>query len=222
MSSVLLQSLDVGALKLKNRIIMAPLTRSRATGADDRTPNDLMKEYYVQSARAGLILTETTSVTPMGVGYAKTPGIWSEEQVVGWKKITTAVHEAGGKIALQLWHVGRISHPLFLNGELPVSASAIAPKGHVSLVRPITEYVVPRELKLEEIAGVVEVYRKGAENAKRAGFDAVEIHGANGYLLDQFLQDVSNKRTDQYGGSIENRARLMLEVTDAVISVWRA
>ncbi len=153
MSSTLFQPLQVGALKLNNRIIMAPLTRSRATGADERTPNDLMKEYYVQRASAGLILTEATSVTPMGVGYARTPGIWSEEQVASWKKITTAVHEAGGKIALQLWHVGRVSHPIFLNGELPVAPSAIAPKGHISLVRPITEFVVPRELKLEEIPG---------------------------------------------------------------------
>jgi 2,4-dienoyl-CoA reductase-like NADH-dependent reductase (Old Yellow Enzyme family) len=158
----------------------------------------------------------------MGVGYANTPGIWSQEQVEGWKKITKAVHDKGGKIFMQLWHVGRISHPMFLNGETPVAPSAIKPKGHVSLVRPETEYVTPRALETNEIPAIVEAYRQGAKNAKAAGFDGVEIHGANGYLLDQFLHDSSNKRTDQYGGSVENRARLMLEVTDAIIEVWGA
>lgn len=209
-----------GALKLKSRIVMAPLTRARA--GSTRIPNDLMAQYYEQRSDAALILTEATSVTPQGVGYADTPGIWSEEQVEGWKKITKAVHAKGGLIVMQLWHVGRISDPMFLNGELPVAPSAIAPKGHVSLVRPEKAYVTPRALELSEIPAIVEAYRRGAENAKRAGFDGVEIHGANGYLLDQFLQDSSNKRTDQYGGSIENRARLPLEVTDAVISVWGA
>ncbi len=218
--SVLLKPLKVGSLELKNRIIMAPLTRARA--GETRIPNDLMVEYYEQRASAGLILTEATSVTPMGVGYANTPGIWSENQVEGWKKITKAVHNKGGKIFMQLWHVGRISDPMFLNGELPVAPSAIAPKGHVSLVRPEKSYVTPRALETQEIPGIVEAYRKGAENAKLAGFDGVEIHGANGYLLDQFLQDGTNKRTDHYGGSIENRARLMLEVVDAAISVWGA
>ncbi len=217
--SLLFQPLTLGDLTLPNRIIMAPLTRSRAANPG-RVPNDLMVEYYRQRASAGLILTEATAVTPMGVGYADTPGIWSDEQVAGWQKITQAVHTAGGRIFLQLWHVGRISHPLFLNGETPVAPSAIKPKGHVSLVRPITEYVTPRALETDEIAGIVEAYRLGAENAKKAGFDGVEIHGANGYLLDQFLQDSTNKRTDRYGGSIENRARLMLEVTDAAIGVW--
>ncbi len=197
---------------------MAPLTRARA-GAQ-RIPNALMAEYYTQRASAGLILSEATSVTPMGVGYADTPGIWSQEQVEGWKLVTDAVHKAGGRILLQLWHVGRISDPLFLNGQLPVAPSAIAPAGHVSLVRPMKPYVTPRVLGLDEIPGIIEAYRKGAENAKRAGFDGVEIHGANGYLLDQFLQDKTNQRTDAYGGPVENRARLMLEVTDAVISVW--
>jgi 2,4-dienoyl-CoA reductase-like NADH-dependent reductase (Old Yellow Enzyme family) len=222
MSSSLFEPVTIGAMKLRNKIFLAPLTRSRATGADDRTPNALMKEYYVQRATAGLIFTEATAVTPMGVGYARTPGIWSEAQVAGWKLITDAVHAEGGKIIMQLWHVGRVSHPMFLNGELPVSASAIAPAGHVSIVRPETAYVVPRALDTKEIPGIVAAYKTGAENAKRAGFDGVELHGANGYLLDQFLQDGSNKRTDQYGGSIENRARLMLEVTDAVIAVWGA
>jgi 2,4-dienoyl-CoA reductase-like NADH-dependent reductase (Old Yellow Enzyme family) len=219
--TTLFDPLKVGALDLPNRIIMAPLTRARATG-EGRVPNNLMVEYYVQRASAGLILTEATSVTPMGVGYADTPGIWSDEQVAGWKKITDAVHEAGGRIVLQLWHVGRISDPVFLNGEAPVAPSSIKPAGHVSLVRPIKDYETPRALSLEEIPGVVAAYRKGAENAKAAGFDGVEIHGANGYLLDQFLQDKTNQRTDAYGGSIENRARLMLEVTDACIEVWGA
>ena len=219
--SILFKELKVGALTLPNRIIMAPLTRSRAVG-EGRVPNDLMVEYYSQRASAGLILTEATAVTPTGVGYANTPGIWSNEQVEGWKKITAAVHAKGGKIMMQLWHVGRISDPIFLNGELPVAPSAIQPKGHVSLVRPEKAYVTPRALELSEIPGIVEAYRKGAENAKLAGFDGVEIHGANGYLLDQFLQDGTNHRTDNYGGSIENRARLLLEVTDAAISVWGA
>ncbi|MCD2516435.1 alkene reductase [Massilia sp. G4R7] len=212
--------LKVGALELPNRIIMAPLTRARAGG--ERVPNAMMAEYYVQRASAGLILSEATSVTPMGVGYADTPGIWSDEQVEGWKIVTDAVHKAGGRIFLQLWHVGRISDPEFLGGELPVAPSAIQPKGHVSLLRPMRNYATPRALDLSEIPGIVAAYRKGAENAKKAGFDGVEVHGANGYLLDQFLQDSTNQRNDQYGGSIENRARLMLEVTDACIEVWGA
>jgi 2,4-dienoyl-CoA reductase-like NADH-dependent reductase (Old Yellow Enzyme family) len=219
--TTLFDPLKVGALELPNRIIMAPLTRARATG-EGRVPNDLMVEYYKQRASAGLILSEATSVTPMGVGYADTPGIWSDEQVEGWKKVTDAVHEAGGRIVLQLWHVGRISDPRFLNGELPVAPSSIKPAGHVSLVRPVKDYETPRALSLEEIPQVVAAYRKGAENARKAGFDGVEIHGANGYLLDQFLQDKTNQRSDAYGGSIENRARLMLEVTDACIEVWGA
>jgi 2,4-dienoyl-CoA reductase-like NADH-dependent reductase (Old Yellow Enzyme family) len=158
----------------------------------------------------------------MGVGYPDTPGIWSNDQVRGWANVTKAIHGAGGKIFLQLWHVGRISDPLFLNGELPVAPSAIAAKGHVSLVRPERPYVTPRALELDEIAGIVQAFRKGAENAKAAGFDGVEVHGANGYLLDQFLQDSTNQRTDAYGGPIENRARLLLEVTDACIDVWGA
>lgn len=197
---------------------MAPLTRQRA--GRERLPNALMAEYYTQRAAAGLILSEATSVDPMGVGYADTPGIWLEAQVQGWKTVTRAVHEAGGRILLQLWHVGRISDPLFLGGALPVAPSAIAAAGHVSLVRPIKPFVTPRALETSEIPGIVEAYRRGAANAKRAGFDGVEIHGANGYLLDQFLQDRTNRRTDRYGGPVENRARLMLEVTDAVISIW--
>lgn len=213
-------SLQVGALTLPNRIIMAPLTRCRA-GAG-RVPNDLMRDYYVQRASAGLILSEATAVDPMGVGYPDTPGIWSDDQVGGWKRITSAVHEAGGRMFLQLWHVGRVSDPVYLDGAMPVAPSAIAPPGHVSLIRPRRAYVTPRALERGEIPGIVAAFRKGARNAQRAGFDGVEIHGANGYLLDQFLQDKSNHRADDYGGSIENRARLALEVTDAVVAVWGA
>ncbi len=208
----------IGAWELPNRILMAPLTRARA--GVERIPNALMAQYYSQRASAGLIISEATSVTPMGVGYADTPGIWSRAQVEGWKLTTEAVHRAGGRILLQLWHVGRISDPMFLNGALPVAPSAIGAAGHVSLVRPLKPFVTPRALDLGEIPGIIEAYRTGAENARLAGFDGVEIHGANGYLLDQFLQDKTNHREDAYGGPIENRARLMLEVADAVISVW--
>jgi len=216
----LFDPIQIGALRLPNRIIMAPLTRSRA-GAE-RIPNALMAEYYSQRATAGMIISEATSVTAMGVGYADTPGIWSQAQVEGWKLVTQAVHESGGRILLQLWHVGRISDPMFLGGALPEAPSAIPAAGHVSLVRPLKSFVTPRALELDEIPGIVKAYRGGAENAQVAGFDGVEIHGANGYLLDQFLHDKSNHRTDIYGGSIENRARLLLEVTDAAISVWGA
>lgn len=219
--SVLFEPLKLGPLTLKNRIIMAPLTRSRAVGGG-RIPNDLMAHYYEQRASAGLILTEATAVTPMGVGYADTPGIWSAEQVQGWKKITQAVHQKGGLIFMQLWHVGRISHPMFLDGKAPVAPSAIKPQGHVSLVRPVTEYVTPRALETSEVKDIVQQYKIGAANAKEAGFDGVELHAANGYLIDQFLQDGTNHRTDEYGGSIENRARFLLEIADAVISVWGA
>ncbi|GGC01106.1 alkene reductase [Oxalicibacterium flavum] len=220
MSNTLFTPIKVGDLELPNRVFMAPLTRLRSSPG--RVPNALMAEYYAQRASAGLILSEATSVTPQGVGYPDSPGIWSEEQVAGWKLVTEAVHKAGGRIFLQLWHVGRISDPVYLDGELPVAPSAIAAEGHVSLVRPKKGYETPRALDLAEIPGVVAAYRKGAENAKRAGFDGVEVHGANGYLLDQFLQDSTNKRTDAYGGPVENRARLILEVVDACVDVWGA
>src|SRR5262245_7637761 len=216
----LLDPLAVGEWRLPNRVVLAPLTRTRASAG--RVPNAMMAEYYRQRAGAGLMISEATSVSPMGVGYPDTPGIWSGEQVEGWKLVTRAVHEAGGRILLQLWHVGRVSHPSSPGGELPVAPSAIAPAGHPSLLRPIRPYVTPRPLQREEIPGIVAAYKLGAQNALLAGFDGVEIHGANGYLLDQFLQDSSNHRSDDYGGSIENRARLMLEVTDAVTSVWGA
>ena len=220
-SPSLFDPITVGDLRLPSRILMAPLTRNRSSG-DGRVPNAMMREYYVQRASAGAILTEATSVTPMGVGYPHTPGIWSSEQVEGWRSIVDGVHEAGGTILMQIWHVGRISDPSFLDGALPVAPSAIAAKGTVSLLRPQRPYIVPRALALGEIPAVIDAYRAGAANAKAAGFDGVEIHGANGYLLDQFLQDGSNRREDAYGGPIENRARLMLEVVDAVIGVWGA
>jgi 2,4-dienoyl-CoA reductase-like NADH-dependent reductase (Old Yellow Enzyme family) len=216
----LLDPIQIGDLHLPNRVIMAPLTRLR--GTPEHIPTGLMVEYYAQRAGAGLIISEGIPVAPQGVGYANVPGIWSLDQIEGWEFVTKAVHQAKGRIFAQLWHVGRISDPRFLEGKLPVAPSAIRPAGHVSLVRPVTEYVTPRALDTSEIPGIVEAFRKGAENAKLAGFDGVEIHGANGYLLDQFLQDGSNHRTDEYGGPIENRARLMLEVADAVISVWGA
>ncbi|MHC0507482.1 alkene reductase [Achromobacter aegrifaciens] len=218
--SPLFEPLRAGDLTLRNRIVMAPLTRMHASPG--RVPNDLMVEYYTQRAGAGMILTEATAVTPQGVGYADTPGLWTPEQVQGWRKVTSAVHRAGGLIVAQLWHVGRISDPMFLDGELPVAPSAIAARGHVSHVRPERAYVTPRALETAEIPGVVEAYRHGAKMAMEAGFDGVEVHAANGYLLDQFLQDSTNHRTDAYGGSLENRARLLLEAVDACISVWGA
>ncbi len=214
----LFDPLRLGDLELPNRVIMAPLTRLRA-GASG-TPNGLMAQYYAQRASAGLIISEAVPVTPQGVGYQGVPGDWTDAQVEGWKLITQAVHQAGGRIFMQLWHVGRISDPIFHEGRPPVAPSAIAAQGHVSLLRPERPYPTPRALDLDELPGVIAAYRQGAERAQAAGFDGVEIHGANGYLLDQFLQDGSNHRTDAYGGPIENRARLMLEVTDAVISVW--
>ena len=214
----LFDPIQIGDLKLPNRIFMAPLTRCRAI--DRRIPNALMAEYYAQRSSAGLIFSEATSISSMGVGYPDTPGIWSEEQIQGWKMITSAVHDKGGQMLLQLWHVGRISDPFYLNGAIPVAPSAIKPAGNVNLIRPKKEFVTPRALDIDELPGIIEEFIQGALNAKEAGFDAVEVHAANGYLLDQFLQDSTNKRTDAYGGSIENRARLMLEVVDAVVSVW--
>lgn len=216
--SLLFEPLVAGDFTFPNRIVMAPLTRCRA--GEGRVPTALNAEYYAQRAGAGVILTEATSVSAQGVGYPDTPGLWSDAQVEGWKLVTEAVHARGGTILAQLWHVGRISDPMFLDGELPVAPSAVRPAGHVAQSRPKRDYVTPRALELAEIPGIIADYVKAAENARRAGFDGVEIHGANGYLLDQFLQDKTNKRTDGYGGSIANRARLLLEVTDAVIGVW--
>ena len=222
--SLLFEPLQVGSLRLPNRVIMAPLTRSRASQANgqERVPNDLMREYYTQRAGAGLILTEATAVAPHGVGYVDTPGLWSREQITGWRKIVDAVHQKGGRIFAQLWHVGRVSHSDFLGGALPVAPSAIAVGGEIRVPSGHKPYEIPHALETTEIAGIVEDYRRGAQNALEAGFDGVEIHGANGYLLDQFLRDGSNKRDDEYGGSIENRARLLLQATDAAIAVWGA
>jgi 2,4-dienoyl-CoA reductase-like NADH-dependent reductase (Old Yellow Enzyme family) len=214
--SKLFDPLKVGALELPNRVVMAPLTRLR--GTVDHLPTPLMAEYYRQRAGAGMIITEGTPISPMGVGYAQVPGIWSKQQTELWKPVTAAVHQAGGRILAQIWHVGRVSDPTFLGGKQPVSASALAAPGTVMLVRPQKQFEVPRALAAEEIKHVIEEFHQGAKNAKEAGFDGVEIHGANGYLLDQFLHSASNVRDDEYGGSIENRARLHLEVTDAAIA----
>jgi N-ethylmaleimide reductase len=208
----------LGDLALANRTVMAPMTRSRAV--DGNVPNPMAATYYLQRASAGLIVTEATQVSPQGVGYIRTPGIHSAEQVAGWRSVTDAVHGAGGKIFLQLWHVGRISHPDFHGGALPVAPSAIAANGTVFTAQGPKPMVTPRALALAELPGIVAQFRAGAENAKRAGFDGVELHGANGYLLDQFTRDGTNTRTDAYGGSVENRARLPLEVVDAVVDVW--
>ncbi|WP_085940628.1 alkene reductase [Granulicella tundricola] len=218
--SKLLEPLKVGALTLPNRVVMAPLTRLR--GTVDHLPTAIMAEYYAQRAGAGLIISEGTPVSPMGVGYPQVPGIWSKEQTELWKPVTDAVHEAGGRIFAQIWHVGRVSDPLYLGGKVPVSSSAIAPAGTVTLLRPKKEFGVPRALANDEIKHVIEEFRQGTQNAKDAGFDGVEIHGANGYLLDQFLHSGSNERDDEYGGPLENRARLHLEVAEAASSVFGA
>jgi 2,4-dienoyl-CoA reductase-like NADH-dependent reductase (Old Yellow Enzyme family) len=214
----LFDPIHLGDLHLPNRIFMAPLTRLRGTSGHIPTP--IMAEYYTQRATAGLILSEGTPIDPLGVGYANVPGLWSKEQAEAWKPITAAVHNSGGHIFAQIWHVGRISDPEFLNGQLPVAPSAIAATGNVSHLRPQRPFVTPRALEIPEIKGIIEAFRRGAQNAHLAGFDGVELHGANGYLLDQFLQDGSNLRTDEYGGSIENRARLHIECAEAAISVF--
>jgi N-ethylmaleimide reductase len=213
-------SYRLGDIDLQNRIVMSPMTRSRAL--EGNVPNPIAATYYAQRASAGLIITEATQVSPQGVGYIRTPGIHSPQQVAGWRKITDAVHGIGGTIFAQLWHVGRVSHPDFHGGELPVAPSAIAPDGEVFTINGKTKIVAPRALETQEIPGIVAQFKRAAENAKAAGFDGVELHGANGYLLDQFLRDGSNHRTDAYGGSIQNRARFPLEVAEAVIGVWGA
>jgi N-ethylmaleimide reductase len=209
---------SVGDIELRNRIVLSPMTRSRAL--DGNVPNPLAATYYAQRASAGLQITEATQVSPQGIGYIRTPGIHSAAQVNGWRKITDAVHQAGGKIFAQLWHVGRVSHPDFHGGALPVAPSALPVEGEAFTQNGKVKIVTPRALETRELPGIVEQFRIGAENAKAAGFDGVELHGANGYLLDQFLRDGSNHRTDNYGGSFENRARLPLEVTKAVLGVW--
>ncbi len=218
----LFDPLSIGEISVKNRVIMAPLTRMRSTQPGN-IPNPLNAEYYAQRAGAGLIISEATQISQQGQGYPGTPGIHSAEQVEGWKLVTDAVHKKGGKIVLQLWHVGRISHPSHQpNGAKPVAPSAIAAKnsGTFTADWKQTPILEPRALETDELPGIVNDYKVAAQNAKDAGFDGVEVHGANGYLLNEFLEDGSNKRTDTYGGSIENRARLLLEVVDAVVGVW--
>ena len=214
------QPFPLGELKLPNRIVMAPMTRSR-TSQPGNVPNALMAEYYAQRASAGLIISEATQISRQGQGYSFTPGIYSPEQIAGWRLVTDAVHAAGGRILLQLWHVGRMSHPMFHEGEAPVAPSALSPDAQVWIVGDngggrMVDCPVPRALNTDEITGIVEDFRVAARNAVNAGFDGVEIHGANGYLIDQFLRSTSNIRTDRYGGSVGNRVRLLEEITQAV------
>lgn len=214
----LFQPAQLGPYQLANRIVMAPLTRSRA--GEDGVPRPLMAEYYAQRASAGLIITEGTNISPQGRGYAFTPGIYNDAQVEAWREVTKAVHAHGGRIFPQLWHVGRVSHPtLQPGGALPVAPSAIRPQATCYTAAGFTPCVTPRALATSEISGIIEQYRCAARNALAAGFDGVEIHAANGYLIEQFLRDSTNKRTDAYGGSRENRARFLLEVTEAVLGV---
>lgn len=215
----LFSPLKLGVLELPSRIAMAPMTRNRA-GAGE-VPGEISAKYYAQRASAGLIVTEGTQISQQGIGYPGTPGIHSKEQVAGWKRVTKAVHQAGGRIFSQLWHVGRISHPsLQPGGGLPVAPSALKPAGEIYTLSGMQPFVTPRALETAEIKGIVDDYRRAAENAKEAGFDGVELHAANGYLIDQFLRDGTNLRTDAYGGSAANRARLLLEATEALTGVW--
>jgi len=210
---------QLGPYTLSNRIVMAPLTRNRA--GPDNVPQAMNVDYYIQRASAGLIITEGSQVSPQGAGYPNTPGIYNHAQIDGWRKITEAVHQHNGHIFLQLWHVGRVSHPsLQPNGTLPVAPSAIKPEGEAFTYEGHQPFVTPRALETNEIPGIIAQFRTAAQNALEAGFDGVEIHGAHGYLLDTFLRDGSNHRTDRYGGSLENRGRLLFEVTEAVAEVW--
>jgi len=210
----LLTSYELGDVTLSNRVVMAPLTRSRA--GDGNVPRELNTEYYRQRASAGLIISKGTQISQQGVGYPYTPGIHTEEQVEGWKMVTDAVHEEDGLIFAQLWHVGRVSHPIYHNGDKPVAPSAVKPEGEIFTAEGMKEFVTPRALKTEEIPPIIEDYRKAARNSIEAGFDGVEIHGANGYLIEQFLKNGTNHRDDQYGGSVENRARFALKTVAAV------
>lgn len=219
MQTTLFTPLQLGRYRIPNRIIMAPLTRCRAP---NYIPTELMATYYTQRASAGLIISEATPITPLGIGYSATPGIYSDAQIAAWQKITAAVHAKNGLIFLQIWHVGRISHPDFHDGESPIAPSAIAPTGKCFTPNGLKPFVTPRAVATDEIPTIIEQYRQAAKNAQLAGFDGVEIHSANGYLLDEFLRDGTNHRMDRYGGSVENRARLLLEVTAAVTEVWGA
>ena len=221
MHDTLFQPLQMGAIEAANRVVMAPLTRGRSTQPGS-VPNDMMTTYYRQRAGAGLIISEATGISVEGLGWPAAPGIWSEAQTEGWKPVTEAVHEEGGKIVLQMWHMGRLVHPDFLGGNPPVSASATKAPGHAHTFEGRKDYEQARALSTDEIARVVEDYRKAAENAKAAGFDGVQLHGANGYLVDQFLRDSTNLREDEYGGSPENRTRFLREVLTALCDVWGA
>jgi 2,4-dienoyl-CoA reductase-like NADH-dependent reductase (Old Yellow Enzyme family) len=221
MHEPLFRPLKAGALDLPNRIMMAPLTRGRST-LPGSVPNEMMATYYRQRAGAGLIISEATGISREGLGWPAAPGVWSDAQVEGWKLTTKAVHDAGGRIVLQLWHMGRLVHPDFLDGNPPVSASATTAPGHAHTPSGRQDHQPARELPASEIPRVVDDYRKAAENAKKAGFDGVQLHGANGYLVDQFLRDSTNLRTDEYGGSPENRTRFLREVLTALVGVWGA
>ena len=210
--------IQLGPYELRNRLVMAPMTRSRA--GEGNAVTEMTAEYYAQRASAGLIVTEGTQVSPQGVGYTHTPGIHTDAQAAAWRGVTDAVHARGGRIFAQLWHVGRVSHPSFHGGALPVAPSAVGFEGQVLTYEGMREYVAPRALETDEVAGVVTQFAAAAQRAYDAGFDGVELHGANGYLIDEFLRDGTNLRTDRYGGSVENRARFLLEVTAAVADVW--
>jgi N-ethylmaleimide reductase len=215
--TTLFDPITFGAIEAPNRIIMAPLTRGRATRSHVPTP--LMAEYYRQRASAGLVISEATGITRQGLGWPSAPGLWSEEQVAGWKPIVRAVHDAGGRIVAQLWHMGRLVHPDFLGGARPVSASATIAPGNAHTAEGAKPYVESRALESPEIPQIINDYRRAAEHAMAAGFDGVQLHAANGYLIDQFLRDGTNRRTDRYGGPVEDRVRLLIEVTEALISV---
>lgn len=221
MHEKLFEPLTLGAIEAKNRVIMAPLTRGRSTQPGS-VPNNMMKTYYRQRAGAGLIISEATGISIEGLGWPAAPGVWSEEQVEAWSPVTEGVHAEGGKIVLQLWHMGRLVHPDFLGGAAPVSASATLAPGHAHTPTGRKDYALARELSVGEIARVVDDYRHAAANAKKAGFDGVQLHGANGYLVDQFLRDSTNLRSDDYGGSPQNRTRFLREVLSALIDVWGA
>ena len=218
-TSPVLQPVTIGDLRLKNRVVMAPLTRSRSS--TEGVPPDFAADYYAQRASAGLIVSEATNISPQAVGYALTPGIWSDSQGAAWSRIVERVHRNDGLMVLQLWHTGRISHPdVQPDGQLPVSSSAIRPVGQAFTAKGMKDHVTPRALETDEIPAIVEDYRQAAVRAKQAGFDGVEIHSANNYLLEQFIRDSTNKRTDRYGGSIENRLRFPLDVVKAVLDIW--
>ena len=220
MPETLFTPIQLGAIKAPNRILMAPLTRGRAS--PDGVPTSIMQTYYRQRASAGLIISEATGISPEGSGWPSAPGIWSEAQLEAWKPVTEAVHEAGGRIVLQLWHMGRVVHPYYLGGELPVSASATRTPGDAHTPEGKKDYAVARPLRLDEMPRLIDDYGRAGENAKLAGFDGVQLHGANGYLIDQFLRNGSNLRDDDYGGSPENRVRLMREVMERLVSIWGA